>query len=59
MFKDAHRNRVCVYVFIGMNMGECICVVSVCVVLCNRKKIVRSENVSQKLTKRCVFKNVI
>ena len=35
VFKDAHRGRVCVRVFIGC---ECACVVSVCIVLCNLKR---------------------
>ena len=35
VFKDAHRGRICVRVFIEC---ECACVVSVCVVLCNLKR---------------------
>jgi hypothetical protein len=33
-FGGAHRGRVCVRVFIGVS----VCVVSICVVLCNSKK---------------------
>jgi ABC-type microcin C transport system permease subunit YejE len=33
-FRGAHRGRICVRVFM------CVCVVSVCVVLCNYKKII-------------------
>jgi hypothetical protein len=35
-FEGAHRGRVCIRVFTG---GVCVRVVSVCVVLCNSKKM--------------------
>ena len=37
VFKDAHRGRVCVRVFIGCECA-CACAVSVCIVLCNLKR---------------------
>jgi hypothetical protein len=39
-FGGAHRGRVCVRVFIGVSVRVCVHVVSVCVVLCDSKKII-------------------